>query len=97
MPSLNSDRQTDTVSREKTFTFFAVSEPSVKVFPAKLRSAMRTLRVCGLSLPDLTLKYREVSGDKRINDLCIGISKLSNNCINVVGGMRIIIHVQQWL
>ena len=27
----------------------------------------------------------------------IGISKLCNNCINVVGGMHIIIHVQQWL
>ena len=27
----------------------------------------------------------------------IRISKLRNNYINVVGGMRIIIHVQQWL
>ena len=27
----------------------------------------------------------------------IGIAKLRDNCITVVGGMRIIIHVQQWL
>ena len=27
----------------------------------------------------------------------IGIVKLRDNCITVVGGMRIIIHVQQWL
>ena len=36
------------LSREKTFTFFVVSEPSAKVFSAKnVQPTMRTLHVCG--------------------------------------------------
>ena len=48
-----------------------------------------------LALPDPTLKYRE--GVRGQATCAIGISKLRGNCITVVGVMRIIIQVQQWL
>ena len=48
-----------------------------------------------LELPDPTLKYREGVRGQAHHDLCHWNFQMHNNCINVVGGMRIIIHVQQ--
>ena len=49
----------------------------------------------------IIIKINNISGrgqGTRASSTCaIGISRLRDNCITVVGGMRIIVHVQQWL
>ena len=82
-----------------------VQEAAESLVQVQLRSPRR-MRSEGhgtsssLALPDPTLKINieKGSGVTRINDLCSwNFLTARCNCITVMGGMRIIIHVQQWL